>query len=1041
MPQLAPSICSRLWMPALLSVLLAACGGGGGGTEVAGGGSNENCEIDVKSGFIGNGPTDQNGTEGEGGDGAGDGGDGGGGIGAGGSLGQFRNTKVIVRDPVSGKVLGEGVTDNEKGMVTLTPCSPEAPLEVAFVGGADATYFDEAKKAFVPFGPGRELRVRVSNATRGFIGVTPYTEAAVRLTAFQEGEASIGPGGVNTKVVTKGIDDSNRQVASILADQLPGVYRSSDAGGRFEITGLPVILNDQNVDSPGTLTDNNRGRYGAANAGLAVLAGTFLADDPTPALTVSEQLARDLSDGKLDLVDSNGCSIASGSTASGCGPDTADIGYTYETLWRAKTVATSQASQSAGDQSLASKRAFVAVYRIASNKAYRSCAFPNGVCIPLLRATNVQQTVSLDSSGRLTLKRGMTAPFGDQLRFITAETDEVRVDGEFVEVKVGSRGEVIALTRDRSEFVYIDPLRVYEVTGQEQLENFQLVDDVLTRRLQELQLRRIPVTVPGISNPRVASFTPSPGARVFLDNSAGVPPAFLYLLPNGLLRAVRPAAAEGSFQERWGAPQQTNMSAPARLSSVVYDKYAPPGFESAYGPAPGNPVVLPYRGPRRLYGLTRQGKVTTWLEGAQAAGRQLDVPGRVVQIVAEATSSVVALNSDGKVFWLNPDQAFNASTEIDGRGQTDFPRRFALNTVQAIDIPEKICWLARAEAVACESGNVYRWTEDLLDFVQEPTRFNACGVGSAGQITDQTVDVAKVGRGISGASRVNLATDIGAIWRLNAADEFTYERRGTFRETCQIDGIRYLGVNGKETDQGGAEGRRSIATTKAPFPNLPFGETEANFITGLQLRTAFESANAAFAANGASRQESTGPLGLTASVEVRAQPGQGVISHITRVRGGQGATETRPDLTVLGNYQSSGGSSSVQLTRVNDETVGRAIAITGGPVSWSDNDNIILGLRPLGEWQLLEPNAGCGDCRDEREQSRRTQAMILPTVDSEDQYAFKLCFRIRVEGRETADIRFACTKHDNDGQFTGISMTDRVLFSDGSLSLVDFMHF
>lgn len=166
-----------------------------------------------------------------------------------------------------------------------------------------------------------------------------------------------------------------------------------------------------------------------------------------------------------------------------------------------------------------------------------------------------------------------------------------------------------------------------------------------------------------------------------------------------------------------------------------------------------------------------------------------------------------------------------------------------------------------------------------------------------------------------------------------------------------------------------------------------------------------------------------------------------MISHITRIRSGQGADARRPDLSIFGEYQSSGGSTSVRMTRVDDETVGRQIPLNGGAVSWSDNENIALGVRSFAEWELQEPNAGCGDCRDERQQSRRTQVMILPTVDPDDQYGFRVCFRIRVEGPQTADIRFVCTEHDNDGQYRGITMTDRVLFRDGSLDLIDFGHF
>lgn len=1057
----------RSYLLAISLATLVACGGGATGT---GDNSNTgpivstdpNCRIAVITGFSGASPQDGNGLnlndgqggafgEGEGGGdgGGGGGGDGGDGIGAGGSLGQFRNTRVIVKNLANSAQIGSGVTDEVKGMVSLKLCDINQAHEVAFIGGAGATYFDEARKQFVEFPQGQQLRTQVVVAkTRGFIGVTPYTEAAARFNEPEEGEANGNPGSAGLKSVTKAIDDANKTVAAVLADQLPGVYRSSEDGGRFDITGLPVVLNDQNVDQPGTLTDTNRGRYGAANAGFAVLAGTFLSDDPTPALTIAEQLARDMTDGQLDLVDNSGCSIVGGKAAGGgCASDDGDIGYTYETLWRGKTVATGLATSQAGDASLAGKRAFVAVYRVAARRAYESCAFPNGTCEPLLRATDASQSVSLDLNGRLTIKRGLSAPFGDQLRFISRESDERAIPGTYVDVKVGSRGEVIALTRDRDAIVYIDPLEVYEVTGQEPLTTggFDLPanNDPLQAAINNIQTRQINIVANGVTNPRVASFTPSPGARIYRDGANGIAPAFLYLLPNGQLRAVRPSAETGSFNARWGNPVQFDLPQPEKLTAVVYDKHAVPGLVAAYGPAPAQPIVLPYRGPRRLFGLNRTGTVRTWLEGEAAPGIELPVPGVVVQIVGEAKAGVYALNNAGKVFWLNPDQAFNVNDGVDGRAQANPPRRFNLNTVQPVEIPERVCWISRAEAVACETGKVYRWEEQLVNFVSEPTQFNACGIGSAGAIVGDTADIARVGTGIGSASAVNIVADIGAIWRLNAADEFVYARSGTFRESCQVDGVRYLGVNGSETDEAGAEGLRSIASTRSTFTRN--GQTfEAPYVTGRQLRVAFETATAAFAASGAGQRLSTGPVGSVASIELAANAGQGSFSHRSTVRAASGATSrTRPDMRIEGSFSSGGGSTSVDISQMIDETGNRALPVSGASRSWSDDDLIALNLIPLAEWSVNDPNPNCADCRDERGQSQLWQTMILPTNDAEDQYGFRVCLRIRVESQQTAtaDIRFACTQHDNEGRYRGtVTMTDRVLNANGTLDLIDFDH-
>src|SRR5690606_3827046 len=234
-----------------------------------------------------------------------------------GALGQFRHTVFIVRDR-NLQEIARTVTD-ATGMVNIRlPGGCIGPLEVEYQGGPTAQYFDESTGRFEPFPDGYRLRARYPSLPPRF-GVTPYTEAAVRLM-----EATAGR--VSTVLDPDEIRAANDRIAEILTDQVPGAYRSANDGSfaPIDITIAPVTLNDQNARLAGTLGDDPSGRYGAVVAGLAVASGTFGATGtggalaapsapggsaPTvkqtqglpPALRAMLQLADDLSDGNLDL--------------------------------------------------------------------------------------------------------------------------------------------------------------------------------------------------------------------------------------------------------------------------------------------------------------------------------------------------------------------------------------------------------------------------------------------------------------------------------------------------------------------------------------------------------------------------------------------------------------------------------------------------------------------------------------------------------------------------------------------------------------------
>ncbi len=731
------------------ALVLAACGGGS--TAVQG-----DCQQRIVSGYLGSSDPSVAGAEAdEGVDGTGDGGVGvgeGDGIGAGGSLGRFRNAGIrLIRldngDQVTGKT-------DALGLATLSTCPPDTAHRIEIFGIDGSDYFDEARNTYVPFPVGTTFSAQVPSRNRQFIGITPFTEAATRLDNNQiSSDATVSA--------------SNETVAAILADQLPGSFRATSNDGHFEITGLPVALDDQTIDQAGAIPNNDRGLYSAANAGFSLLAGTFLPNDPTPALTAGQQLANDLSDGKLDLVNENGCSVATPSIGApsdlpstkasnlitkSCDGKVGDqLAYTYDSLWRASTVATSLIASHAGDQDLQALEAPIADYTTAVQKIIRAdkCVTPQGeqCSAPIFPRSDIRQTVRLNSRGLMTIEREAAAQFDNGLGWLVENSPEMTVPGSYVDVRVGSEGQVVALQQDRRTLIYFPPLMPYVVKGDESTEGFarQELQDSIHLGSPQTQTVGQPVV----------SFAIPPARRISITNQELA--LFVVVFNDGSFAHVVDGLAIDHRQ----------LSFP--ISAIAFDKFIPPGTDPSYGPTTES-GTYPFFGPRRQYVLTRQGKVRVMLEGnTDSPGVELAIPGRVVQIAAESRVNIYALTSDGSVYWINADQA-------------DRP----LHTVQEVSVPESMCWLARREAIACQTGNVYQWDELLRQIEFQP----------ASTSTDATPSIAFAPRDIGNAIQVDLGGQ--RIWRLNSVDEFYLSSQsvGSFHS----EGMRYLPVDADPFD-------------------------------------------------------------------------------------------------------------------------------------------------------------------------------------------------------------------------------------------------
>ncbi len=270
-------------LTALLGCVLSACGGGGG--------SAVNSDQNVKGVF--DGYTGELYYEGVEGAGIGEGGDGDGGIGAGGSLGQFKGVEAIVYLE-DGSELGRTVVNSDSGLFTIKPGADyQGAILLELHGRAGAQYYDEAKKAFVEFGPGQVLRARADRANRN-IGITPLTHAAASYM-----DANPGAGGAT---VAERIKSANKLVGTVLSERLPSSYQISD------VLLLPTIIGPSS--GAGSAPDNASGTYAVVLASLAEAASSFNPALSRPALSITDSLAKDLTDGKLDARQKDGSSVA-----------------------------------------------------------------------------------------------------------------------------------------------------------------------------------------------------------------------------------------------------------------------------------------------------------------------------------------------------------------------------------------------------------------------------------------------------------------------------------------------------------------------------------------------------------------------------------------------------------------------------------------------------------------------------------------------------------------------------------------------------------
>ena len=244
-----------------------------------------------------------------------DGGSPGGGDGAGsdggGGLGRTVDALLQVHRLADGALVGQAFTHPVTGLVKIKAGPGAAPFLLTLTGNDKARYYDEGQAevggpltAMLPFGGDQVLHALVDKLDEN-VGVTPLTEAAYRyaINRFLADPALVAAGkeplrrtaepGELQKLTAAQIREAHAVILKEINSRLSDVYQLES------LKALPTPVDGSS--SSDALKLSRYGRQQAVTGGLVAAAGLFKqADVKQPALALVEQLARDLTDGKLD---------------------------------------------------------------------------------------------------------------------------------------------------------------------------------------------------------------------------------------------------------------------------------------------------------------------------------------------------------------------------------------------------------------------------------------------------------------------------------------------------------------------------------------------------------------------------------------------------------------------------------------------------------------------------------------------------------------------------------------------------------------------
>ena len=256
------------------------------------------CTSAVSSGF--NGDLNMLYGDGYGGaDGSGNGsGDGDSGAGAGAGEGKVIGALVTVTRIADGSVIGSAVTDSTNGLVKIKPCVGDFPVLITLTGQSGTMYFDEGTNQITPFPAGRTLHALVDTLDEN-VAVSALTEAAYR---YALNNFILNPADVRARRTALASTGDVRgltiaQVRTANGVVLAEINRVQTTNLQLTtIKSLPTPIDSGSGKS--ALPNNRYGVSASVLGGLAAMGKGYVAN--TPAIVTGEQLARDLTDGKLD---------------------------------------------------------------------------------------------------------------------------------------------------------------------------------------------------------------------------------------------------------------------------------------------------------------------------------------------------------------------------------------------------------------------------------------------------------------------------------------------------------------------------------------------------------------------------------------------------------------------------------------------------------------------------------------------------------------------------------------------------------------------
>ncbi len=264
--------------------------------------SGGNCTPAVTPGFAGNIELVQASSGVYDGSGGGDGGTGGdgGGAGAGGGLGKVLGARITVTDLSDGSSVGAAITDGTQGLITVRTCTKTGPFLLTMEGRSGAQYYDEGLNRLVDFPVGTVLHALVDTWTE-HVGVSPFTEAAYRyaLNNYKANPVDIAAKRSPLRATGTVVGLTAAQV--VAANNMVLTQLNSRVTTNYQVTSIKSLPTPIDAQSDiGALKNSPYGRSGALNGGFVTAASNYNVSLTAPALSLTEELARDLTDGNIN---------------------------------------------------------------------------------------------------------------------------------------------------------------------------------------------------------------------------------------------------------------------------------------------------------------------------------------------------------------------------------------------------------------------------------------------------------------------------------------------------------------------------------------------------------------------------------------------------------------------------------------------------------------------------------------------------------------------------------------------------------------------